>query len=117
MSAGRPFVVALNTRNEYQRLVEPCQQSCGMKSGRVYLEPGQACGQHSTEDREEVLVFLAGRGELQIGQDQSFRVGQGEIAYIPPWTLHNVVNSGTVPLVYIFCVAPAAVPVIEAEST
>jgi mannose-6-phosphate isomerase-like protein (cupin superfamily) len=108
MAVGKPFVVELNTRKEYQRLVDPDQQSCGMKSGRVYLEPGSACGQHSTEDREEVLVFLAGQGTLQIGDDQQFPAGSGKIAYIPPRTLHNVVNSGDVPLIYIFCVAPAA---------
>jgi len=107
MASGKPFVVELNTLKEYQRLVDPDQQSCGMKCGRVYLEPGQACGQHSTEDREEVLVFLAGQGKLQIAHDQQLSIGQGRLAYIPPRTLHNVVNYGTVPLVYIFCVAPA----------
>jgi mannose-6-phosphate isomerase-like protein (cupin superfamily) len=112
MSAGRPFVIELNTQSEYQRLVEPGRQSCGMKSGRVYLDPGQACGQHSTDEREEVLVFMAGHGDLQIGQDHPLPVGQGKVAYIPPRTLHNVVNSGTVPLVYVFCVAP----VVEANS-
>jgi mannose-6-phosphate isomerase-like protein (cupin superfamily) len=106
MAVVQPFVVELNTRKEYQRLVDPDHQSRGMKSGRVYLEPGSACGQHSTEDREEVLVFLAGIGTLQIGHDQQFSVGSDKIAYIPPRTLHNVVNSGPVPLVYIFCVAP-----------
>ena len=107
MADVKPFVVELNAKKEYQRLVDPDQHSCGMKSGRVYLEAGQACGQHSTEDREEVLVFLTGYGALKVGQDQELNIGQGKIAYIPPRTLHNVINSGSAPLVYIFCVAPA----------
>lgn len=101
------IVVELTKTGGYQRLVEPGQHSLGMKAGRVELAPGQACGQHSTEDREEVLVFLSGQGTLQIGQDQALQVGQGKVAYIPPKTLHNVVNTGTAPLAYIFCVAPA----------
>jgi len=107
MATGKALVVELNGGTGYQRLVDPDQHSLGMKAGRVYLEPGQACGRHSTEDREEVLVFLTGQGTLQIGQDQLFGVGQGKVAYIPPRTLHDVVNSGTAPLAYIFCVAPA----------
>jgi mannose-6-phosphate isomerase-like protein (cupin superfamily) len=106
MGAGQSFVVELNTLKDYQRLVEPGRQSLGLKCGRVHLEPGQACGEHSTEAREEVLVFLAGHGELRTGQAGQASVGQGQVAYIPPKTLHNVINSGTESLVYIFCVAP-----------
>jgi mannose-6-phosphate isomerase-like protein (cupin superfamily) len=104
MAEGKSFVADLNDRKDYQRLVEPGRQSLGLKCGRVHLEPGQACGEHSTEAREEVLVFLTGHGELRTGQDQKADVGQGKVAYIPPKTLHDVKNTGTEPLVYVFCV-------------
>ncbi|MBP8304893.1 MAG: cupin domain-containing protein [Phycisphaerae bacterium] len=107
MAVPSAIVVEFMQTGDYQRLVEPGRHSLGMKAGRVHLAPGQACGQHSTEDREEVLVFLSGQGTLQIGQDLSLQVGQGKVAYIPPKTLHNVVNTGTAPLAYVFCVAPA----------
>ena len=55
----KAFAVDLNERPEYQRLLEGIPQTHGMRSGRVYLEPGKACGQHSTKHHEELLVFLA----------------------------------------------------------
>ncbi len=37
------------------------------------------------------------------------QAGAGETAYIPPQTAHDILNTGTEPLVYVFCVAPAGV--------
>jgi oxalate decarboxylase/phosphoglucose isomerase-like protein (cupin superfamily) len=106
------FIVELNDKPEYQRILEGKPQTCGMRSGRVFLEPGKACGQHSTKDHEELLVFLAGQGELLIGDPaqgiKSLNVAAGRVAYIPPRTLHDVRNTGGKPLVYIYSVAPAA---------
>jgi mannose-6-phosphate isomerase-like protein (cupin superfamily) len=95
---ARAFTTDLNDRPEYQRLLEGKPQTLGMRSGRVHLEPGQACGQHSTKNQEELLVFLTGQGELLIGK----------VAYIPPETLHDVRNTGAEPLTYVYCVAPVA---------
>lgn len=106
-SSEKAFVRELNDQPEYQRLLGGKPETCGMRSGRVYLEPGKDCGQHSTEDHEELLVFLAGAGEVEIGGSDSLGVGVGKVAYIPPQTAHNVRNTGPEPLIYIFCVAPA----------
>lgn len=103
------LVIDLNDNLEYQKLLDGQPQTRGMRSGRVFLAPGKACGPHSTKSQEEVLVFLSGRGQLQIGQDDRLKVGQGRIAYIPPNTLHDVRNNGTEPLVYIYCVAPITI--------
>jgi len=98
-------VIELNDRSEYQRLLAGEPQSCGMRSGRVYLQGGDSCGEHSTEGREELLVFLCGQGELLIGEKERFEVGEGRVAYIPPNTVHNVRNTGSKPLIYVYCVA------------
>lgn len=100
------LVIDLNTNPENQKLLAGQPQTCGMRSGRVYLAPEKACGRHSTKDREELLVFLSGRGELQIGEEGRFEVEQGKISYIPPNTIHDVKNTGSEPLVYVYCVAP-----------
>ncbi len=105
-SSDKVLVIDLNELAEYQRLLEGRPQTCGMRSGRVFLHPGQSCGQHSTEKKEEMLVFLRGQGILLIGENESFPVGQGKVSYIPPHTVHDVENTGTEPLVYIYCVAP-----------
>ena len=102
------FVVELNAEKDFQRLLPGQPDTCGMKAGRVYLEPGKDCGQHSTGEREEMLIFLSGSGRALIEPGQEFEVGVGKVAYIPPATLHNIENTGTVPLIYIYCVAPTA---------
>ncbi len=106
-SSEKVLIRDLNEAPEYQKLLAGQPETCGMRSGRVYLETGKDCGQHSTKDHEELLVFLAGKGELEIGDSGRFAVGAAKVAYIPPQTAHNVRNSGTEPLVYIYCVAPA----------
>lgn len=106
-SLDKAFVRELNDAPEYQRLLGGPPETCGMRSGRVYLEPGKECGEHSTKEHEELLVFLTGQGQLQIGESDRLEVGAGRVAYIPPQTLHNVHNTGSAPLAYIFCVAPA----------
>lgn len=107
-SSQKVLVIDLNELAEYQRLLEGRPQTCGMRSGRVYLQTGQACGQHSTEQKEEMLIFLSGRGKLLIGEKESFEVGQGKVSYIPPYTSHDVKNTGSEPLIYIYCVVPVS---------
>ena len=110
-SSEKVLITELNDQPEYQRILEGKPQTLGMRSGRVYLEPGAACGQRSTKQHEELLVFLAGQGELHIGDDDRFAVGAGKTAYIPPETLLDVRNTGAEPLAYIYCVAPASASV------
>jgi len=97
----------LSEKAEYQQLLAGKPQTHGMRCGRVYLQPGESCGQHSTEAHEELLVFLAGKGIALIGKEQTaFEIGQGKVCYIPPHTIHNIKNTGTETLIYIYCVAP-----------
>lgn len=100
------LVINLNNQAEYQKLLDGRPQTYGMRSGRVYLEPEKNCGQHSTKNNEEILVFLLGQGELLIDGKDSYPVDQGKVCYIPPNTVHDVKNTGTEPLIYIYCVAP-----------
>jgi mannose-6-phosphate isomerase-like protein (cupin superfamily) len=105
--SGKVLVIDLADSSEYQRLLSGRPQTSGMRAGRVYLKPGETCGRHSTEQHEEMLVFLLGKGAALIGEQESpFEVGKGKISYIPPHTIHNVKNTGTEPLVYIYCVTP-----------
>lgn len=102
----KALVMDLNDKCEYQRFLAGQPQTYGMRSGRVYLAPGEDCGQHSTQAREEMLIFLSGQGEAITEEHESFQIGQGKVAYIPPHTTHNIKNTGAEPLVYIYCVAP-----------
>jgi mannose-6-phosphate isomerase-like protein (cupin superfamily) len=99
-----PFVRELADSTDYQSLLKP-PKSYSLHSGRVYLKPGADCGQHNTGPQEEMLVFLSGNGQADIGE-KTFQVGAGKIIYIPPQTIHNIKNTSDKPLVYIFCVVP-----------
>jgi mannose-6-phosphate isomerase-like protein (cupin superfamily) len=109
MLSGKVLIIDLTDKPEYQPLLTGMPQTSGMRSGRVYLKYGEEIGQHSTKAHEETLVFLSGKGAALIGEKETaFEVGQGKICYIPPNTLHNIKNTGDLPLVYIYCVAPVA---------
>ena len=101
-------IVDLKDNVEYQSLLDGKPQTSGMRSGRVYLRPGESCGQHNTEQYEEILVFLSGQGLALIGGNGAHEVGKGKISYIPPHTVHNIKNTGNEPLIYIYCVAPVS---------
>ncbi len=109
MSNAKVLIINLKNDSDYQQLLGDKPKTCGMRSGRVYLKPGETCGRHSTEGHEELLVFLSGKGEALIGEKETpFEVGQGKVCYISPHTPHNITNTGNKPLVYIYCVAPVA---------
>ncbi len=103
----KPFVTNLEDARDYHLLLTGAPQTCGMRSGRVRLAPGKSIGQHNTEGNEELLIFLSGSGVAQIGEQTRLQVGAGKAAYIPPQTPHDILNTGTEPLMYVFCVVPA----------
>jgi mannose-6-phosphate isomerase-like protein (cupin superfamily) len=106
MPSGKVVVIELNSDSEYQPLLGGKPQTCGMRSGRVYLKPSQDCGRHSTEEHEEMLIFLSGSGTALIGEKgDAFEVGKGKICYISPHTIHNIKNTSSEPLIYVYCVA------------
>lgn len=104
--ATEPLVIELSNTAEYQSLLK-YPKTHNLHAGRVYLKPGTDCGEHSTGENEEMLVFLSGKGQAIIG-NKTFDVGKGKITYIPPQTIHNIKNNSNEPLVYIFCVAAAS---------
>jgi mannose-6-phosphate isomerase-like protein (cupin superfamily) len=77
----------------------------------VTLAPGEDCGRHSTEDYEELLVILEGRGEAELEGPGALPVEAGQVVYIPPQTSHNVHQRGEGELRYVYVVAPAALAV------
>jgi mannose-6-phosphate isomerase-like protein (cupin superfamily) len=97
-----PLAIPFPVPDEHdKRLLE----SSGMRSGYVSLAPGEAVGQHTTGDCEELLVPLSGSGELRIPGQPVLTVAPGRVLYNPPRTGHDVVNTGSEPLVYIYVVA------------
>ena len=90
----------------YQPLLAGPPKTGGMRSGRVALKPGEEMHRHSTEGNEEMLVFVRGAGQVIIN-GQKVDVAAGEGLYIPPRTPHEIHNTGTDELRYVYTVAPA----------
>ncbi len=78
-----------------------------MKSGLVTLPPRQSVGKHSTASHEEMLVILEGKGEMKFEDGTALPVDPDHILYCPPQTTHDVTNTGTGVLRYIYIVASA----------
>ena len=78
-----------------------------MKSGYVVLEPGRSVGQHSTEHHEELLVILEGQGEMIFHDGSKLEIKARTALYCPPETEHDVTNTGSETLRYVYVVANA----------
>ena len=80
-------------------------QPKGLRSGYVVLKPKESIGQHNTGTSEEVLVIVHGSGLVCYGKKGSVKVKKNVFVYIPPQTLHNVINTGKDLLKYIYTAA------------
>ena len=103
-----PRVVQLDAAaTEYARVLGGPPETVTMRSGQVVLRPGAAVGEHSTEEYEEVVIVLAGSGEVRVAGGATLALAPGSVAYCPPQTTHDVVNTGAGPLRYLYVVARA----------
>lgn len=104
----QPKSIELNlSSSEYQRLLGGPPDSVTMRSGLVTLAPGKTVGKHNTEDYEEVLIVLQGQGKMMMSEGNAIVLKYGLMLYCPPGTEHDVQNTGTEPLKYIYIVAKA----------
>ena len=104
----RPKVVKLDPGDtRYLLLLAGPPETASLRSGLVTLEPGASIGVHNTGTNEEMLVPLAGEGELRLTGQPPVRIMPGVITYAPAHSEHDVTNTGTTPLRYIFIVAKA----------
>jgi mannose-6-phosphate isomerase-like protein (cupin superfamily) len=78
-----------------------------MRSGLVVLAPGRSVGRHTTDGNEELLVVLEGTGRMIITGEEALPVEAGTAVYCPPGREHDVFNTGTADLRYVYVVARA----------
>lgn len=82
-------------------------ETASIRSGLVTLAPGASIGVHDTGTNEEMLVPLEGEGELRIPGQPAIAIKPGLVTYAPAHTKHDVTNTGSSRLRYIFIVARA----------
>jgi mannose-6-phosphate isomerase-like protein (cupin superfamily) len=61
------------------------------------IPPGGEIGTE-THDVDQILTFVSGTGEAQVGGAQK-KVAQGDLVVVPAGTKHNFVNKGANPLI------------------
>ena len=68
-------------------------------------EPGSMVPEHIHETEEEVMLFLEGQGKF-ITADQEIELKPGICVYNPPGARHQIVNTGTTKLKFVWVYAP-----------
>jgi mannose-6-phosphate isomerase-like protein (cupin superfamily) len=90
---------------DYLQVLAGPPESVTMKSGLEVLAPNQSVGKHSTGQHEELLVVLEGRGVMTFKDGSKLDVQANHALYCPPETEHNVTNTGSGVLRYVYVVA------------
>ena len=103
-----PMTFALECAGGDCPLLKGAPQTSGMRGGSVRLKPGESVGWHSTSANEEALVILQGSGVANIEGHADVPLTGKMLAYILPATRHNVTNTGSRILEYVWVVAPTA---------
>src|SRR3974377_974698 len=89
----------------YMWLLRGIPETGSFRSGLVTLAPGKSIGVHNSGVNEEILVPLEGEGELRFSDRAPIVIKPGMITYAPAHTEHDVTNTGTGRLRYIFITA------------
>lgn len=108
-STPQPCVIQLSdTTTHYQPILNGAPQTASMEAGFVILMPGKSGSQHSSKGYEEALVIISGEGEMLVSGGLALRLRPNSVAYCPTQTVHQIRNSGAVPLKYIYVAARVA---------
>jgi quercetin dioxygenase-like cupin family protein len=82
---------------------------------RAHMEPGHCHPFHFHPHREEIIYVVEGVAEQWVGEE--YRLLQaGEIAHIPPGTIHGTYNPHAERLVFLAILSPAKLPEPEASA-
>jgi mannose-6-phosphate isomerase-like protein (cupin superfamily) len=107
-AAPRAKLVQINPlATESVPLLSGPPETVTMRSGSIVLLPSKNVGKHSTGDNEEVLVVFSGSGEMRMANGTILSLKPYVVAYCPPDTEHDVFNTGSEPLRYVYLVARA----------
>lgn len=100
-------VVELGAATQSRSVLAGPPDTVTMRSGYVVLAPAKSVGKHSTGGYEEVVVVFEGEGKMTITDGPELTLTQGSVAYCPPRKEHDVTNTGSQPLRYLYVVAAA----------
>lgn len=85
-AAGRPDFRRVLWTGEHTQLVV------------MTIPPGEEIGSEVHKGNDQILSFVSGSGEAQVGSETQ-PVGAGDVVAVPAGAEHNFVNTGDEPLV------------------
>ena len=83
----------------------PAGNSANQSLAQATVPPGASTEAHYHRTSEEIYLFTAGAGRMKLGADEA-AVRAGDCVVIAPGTEHQLVNTGSEPLVLLCCCAP-----------
>ena len=101
---GRAYPARRITKNVVGGL-SPIQAK-NFSLGYVTLEPNGGQVPWHNQEQEEVYFILQGVGEMCLGSERT-GVRNGQAVYIPPGVFHQLTNTGSEPMIMIYCYGPA----------
>lgn len=72
-----------------------------LKSGLVILRKGEEVGEHTTNEREEIIVVISGTARAIVERNE-FDVEEGHMIFIPEKKIHNMKNISDAVLKYVY---------------
>jgi mannose-6-phosphate isomerase-like protein (cupin superfamily) len=108
MPKSSPFFITLSSTKRFKRLIGNSRKPSGLSSGLVRLKPKESAGEHSTKDREEIIIILKGKARVRYGRRGRFILREKSLVYFPCRTRHNVENVGSRALEYTYITARVA---------
>jgi quercetin dioxygenase-like cupin family protein len=76
---------------------------------RANMDPGHCHPFHYHPHREEIIYVIYGRAEQWVDKEHRI-LSAGEMAHIPPGTVHATYNPHKEPLVFLAILSPANLP-------
>jgi mannose-6-phosphate isomerase-like protein (cupin superfamily) len=107
-SANKVFCIQLKGRQRFLRLLGDSAKAKGLRAGLVTLRPKELIGEHKTENKEEALIILKGSATVYFGKNKKLKLPKNSFVFIPSETLHNVKNSGSGILQYVYVTTQVA---------
>lgn len=94
--------------SEIFELVHPDSTTCSGRQSlaEARLSPGQKTQRHRHLVSEEIYHILSGHGLMECA-DRTFPVQAGDSIVIPSSAIHAMHNTGTEPMRFLCCCAPA----------
>ena len=107
-STPKPHVIQLDSGAvDSMDIFKGSPETVTMRSGYMVLAPSKSVGKHSTRHYEEAVIVFSGSGEMRIVNGPTLKLRRYCVAYCPPNTEHDVINTGKDTLRYIWLVANA----------